>query len=90
MAIAQSKKESIWVQYRKHSGLLIMLLPCMAFFVLFMYVPMVSMIVGFKDYVVSDGILGSRWTGLDQRGLRTPGWRCSRAARGPPGWGFGS
>lgn len=52
-------------RYRPHLGLLSMLLPVMAFFLVFHYVPMAGLVVAFKDYVMSDGIFGSAWVGWD-------------------------
>lgn len=51
--------------YRRSAGLLSMAIPVMLFFVLFNYAPMVGLVIAFKDYVITDGIFGSRWVGLD-------------------------
>jgi len=42
-----------------------MALPLVGFFLLFHYVPMLGLVIAFKDYVISDGIFGSAWVGWD-------------------------
>ncbi|MEH1127985.1 ABC transporter permease subunit [Micromonospora sp. CPCC 206061] len=40
-------------------------LPAVAFFVVFAYLPMVGLVVAFKEFNVADGVFGSPWNGLD-------------------------
>ena len=42
-----------------------MLLPAVAYFLLFSYLPMTGVVVAFKNYNFRDGIFGSPWVGLD-------------------------
>jgi putative aldouronate transport system permease protein len=42
-----------------------MAIPALLFFIVFNYVPMAGLVIAFKDYVMSDGIFGSAWAGLD-------------------------
>ena len=59
------KKKSFFksvVEYREY---LIMLIPAIAFFVIFSYIPMAGIIVAFKEYSYSGGIFGSPWVGLN-------------------------
>ena len=44
--------------------LIVMFLPAVIFFVLFKYVPMLGIVIAFKDYNFADGILHSPWVGL--------------------------
>jgi putative aldouronate transport system permease protein len=44
-------------RYRQGAGL--------GYFLLFNYVPMAGQVIAFKDYVMSDGVFGSTWVGLD-------------------------
>lgn len=53
------------IQYRRNLGLISMALPLVAFFLLFHYVPMLGLVIAFKDYVMSDGIFGSAWVGWE-------------------------
>lgn len=45
-------------------SLYLMLLPVIAFYLLFKYLPMGGEIIAFKNYRFADGILGSDWVGL--------------------------
>jgi len=49
--------------YRSHHGLMTMMIPVIAFFIIFKYIPMMGLVIAFKDYVMSDGIFGSKWVG---------------------------
>lgn len=49
------------VAYR---ALYAMVLPCIAFFIIFSYIPMGGLILAFKDYKFNKGILGSPWAGF--------------------------
>ena len=42
-----------------------MLLPCVIYFLVFHYAPMYGLIIAFKDFRFSQGILHSPWTGLE-------------------------
>jgi putative aldouronate transport system permease protein len=54
-------KNSLFNQIIKHRNLYIMVLPCVVFFIIFSYVPMVGIITAFKDYSFSRGIFNSSW-----------------------------
>ena len=41
-----------------------MVLPVIAFFVVFHYMPMYGIIIGFNKYTPSMGIVGSKWIGF--------------------------
>ncbi len=43
----------------------LLMLPGLAFFIIFRYVPMYGVIIAFKDFRVARGILGSRWVGFE-------------------------
>ena len=45
--------------------LYILLLPCVAYFIIFSYVPMYGLVLAFKDFRFSRGIIGSAWVGLE-------------------------
>jgi len=49
----------------RHRGLLLMFLIPFLLLVVFNYVPMYGIVLAFKDFRMSDGIFGSRWTGLE-------------------------
>ncbi|WP_373291173.1 ABC transporter permease [Paenibacillus marchantiophytorum] len=48
----------------KHKQLYLMLFPCIAFFVIFSYIPMGGLMLAFKDYQFNKGIIGSPWVGF--------------------------
>jgi len=47
-----------------HRYLFMMLLPCIAWFVVFSYIPMVGLILAFKEFKYNMGMLRSPWVGL--------------------------
>lgn len=51
-------------EYVKYRYMVLMLLPALAYFILFRYGPMVGIIIAFKDYNFIKGIFGSPWVGL--------------------------
>ena len=58
-------KQPFLLTLKRNWLLLIMLLPAIAYTVLFSYVPMAGIVVAFKDYSVRRGIFGSKWCGFD-------------------------
>nr|WP_240763026.1 ABC transporter permease subunit [Paenibacillus thalictri] len=44
--------------------LMAMFLPVIAFYIVFKYIPMLGLVIAFKDYNFFDGIIGSEWVGL--------------------------
>jgi len=65
LTMAEATRKPVFEHYRRHWGLISMALPVLAFFLIFHYVPMVGLVIAFKDYVMSDGMFGSAWAGLD-------------------------
>lgn len=65
---AKPPKTSRWREnlrlYKKHKWLLLMLLPVMAWYVIFAYGPMYGIQLAFKDYNFAEGIWGSPWVGM--------------------------
>ena len=49
---------------RKHKMLYFMLLPALAFIVIFSYAPMFGIIVAFQDFILTDGVFGSEMVGF--------------------------
>lgn len=48
----------------RHKYAYMMIVPVLAFYIIFMYVPMYGAIIAFKDYSPAMGIAGSPWVGL--------------------------
>ena len=67
-------KRGMWRSILLYRGMFIMLLPAIAWFLIFEYYPMYGVIIAFKKYRILQGILGSPWVGLDnfERLFRSP------------------
>lgn len=50
---------------RRNKNVYLMLLPVIAFYLVFKYTPMFGVIISFQDYRPARGILGSKWVGFD-------------------------
>jgi putative aldouronate transport system permease protein len=59
------KKPGIFTTIMKYKYLYLMLLPGIALYILFSYVPMYGIILAFKKFMYNKGIMGSPWVGLD-------------------------
>ena len=49
----------------KYHQLYLMLIPVIAFYVIFKYLPMYGIVIAFKDYSIFKGVWNSAWVGLD-------------------------
>lgn len=56
--------QPLWKRVVKYKALIIMMLPAVIFFAVFCYAPMYGVVLAFKDYSISKGIMGSDWVGL--------------------------
>ncbi|MCC8102885.1 MAG: ABC transporter permease subunit [Clostridiales bacterium] len=54
-----------WVKIWNYKWLYLMLLPVIAYYVVFKYVPMYGITIAFKDYNVFKGVFASEWCGLE-------------------------
>lgn len=61
----RKKPNRTLVKMWNYKWIYLMLLPVMAYYVIFKYVPMYGITIAFKDYNVFQGILESPWCGLD-------------------------
>jgi len=59
-----SKLLSMWQHIKKDRQFLILLIPCIVFYIIFRYGPIYGVIIAFKDFNVYDGFFGSDWVGL--------------------------
>ncbi len=64
-SITRKKKKSGWKYLISNRYLYLMLIPCAAYFIIFNYIPMYGLILAFKDFKFSTGIIGSAWVGLE-------------------------
>ncbi|MDR2069278.1 MAG: ABC transporter permease subunit [Spirochaetaceae bacterium] len=60
------KKGREWGRYfRMNRYFYLLLLPCLVYFIIFHYIPMYGLVLAFKDFKFSKGIVGSPWVGLE-------------------------
>jgi len=50
--------------FNKYSGVYLMMIPMIVYYVLFCYMPMYGAIIAFKDFYPAQGIINSPWAGL--------------------------
>ncbi len=62
--LVEYRKPSLAREMLRHRYLLLLMLPGIAYFVVFRYVPIYGVILAFKEYDVYEGILFSPWVGL--------------------------
>ena len=62
--LVEYRKPSLARELFRHRYLLLLMLPGIAYFVVFRYVPIYGVILAFKEYDVYEGILFSPWAGL--------------------------
>ena len=55
------KTKKLWMRIRRNWGLYLLLLPALILLICFSYKPMYGVLIAFKEYKVSNGILGSPW-----------------------------
>ena len=58
------RKKTIKRDFRMNWPVYLMALPVLAYFIIFNYIPMGGILMGFQDYSIKKGILGSNWVGL--------------------------
>lgn len=63
MGYNPSRKQIIFSRMKKNKEIYLMLIPVMAFFIIFSYVPMYGILIAWKDYLPKKGIIGSEWVG---------------------------
>ncbi|NLG37082.1 MAG: sugar ABC transporter permease, partial [Clostridiales bacterium] len=59
-----SNRGSLGKRILYHKELYMMLIPVIAYFIIFKYIPMFGLLIAFQDYSVFGGIFNSEWIGL--------------------------
>lgn len=59
------KPPSLGAVMWSNRALLLMMLPCALYYLLFDYIPMGGLMIAFKDYRIDQGIIASPWVGLE-------------------------
>jgi putative aldouronate transport system permease protein len=62
----EGTRNEFLVSVKQNWDLLLLMVPVVAFFVIFAYIPMSGIVLAFKEYRLMDGIWGSPWVGLKQ------------------------
>ncbi|MBP3361148.1 MAG: sugar ABC transporter permease [Clostridia bacterium] len=66
--VQQKNNNSFFLNVKKelynNRYLYILMIPVLLYYILFCYAPMTGIVIAFKDYQISEGILGSKWVGL--------------------------
>ncbi len=66
-AAAQRPRQGRWYKFKKnfpvHKYYYLLILPGLAALLVFRYIPMVGVIIAFKDFKIAEGIFGSQWVG---------------------------
>lgn len=66
-AAAQKPRQGRWYKFKKnfpvHKYYYLLILPGLAALLVFRYIPMVGVIIAFKDFKIAEGIFGSQWVG---------------------------
>ncbi len=61
----RSRKNRVWAGIKRDKFLYLLALPGIMYFVLFKYVPMWGILISFQDYSPYQGLLASKWVGLE-------------------------
>jgi putative aldouronate transport system permease protein len=62
----KASRRTLWRDLKRRPFLYMLLVPVIAYFIVFKYFPLYGEIIAFKDFRLADGIWGSKWVGLDQ------------------------
>ena len=64
VSVPKTKKQDIKMKIKKNRQLYLFVLPAFLIILIFSYGPMYGIIIAFKDYMPSLGIMGSPWVGF--------------------------
>ena len=64
LIVKRLKQKTLFKEIIKARYLYFLIIPCLAFYLLFHYVPIYGVSLAFKQYKVSEGIFGSKFVGL--------------------------
>lgn len=82
------KKKNRWAVFRDNFELSVMLVPGIIFFLIFSYIPMLGVIIAFKDYRNNLGIFRSEWVGFQNFKFFFTSQDAFRIARNTVGYGL--
>ena len=61
---ARKNKRGLRVSFSQNWELYLMILPVLAYYIIFCYIPMYGSVIAFQDYSPGKGITGSAWVGM--------------------------
>lgn len=61
----KKSRQDVWKEIKKHWMLYLMFLPCVIFFIVFKYTPMVGLLQAFKEFRFDQNLFESSWVGLE-------------------------
>ena len=62
----QSAKSTVLLrEIKRHRSVYLLLIIPLTYYIIFKYVPIFNGQIAFKDYMALDGVLGSKWVGLE-------------------------
>ena len=63
-APARRRRRSLRMDWKRYKLVYLMLLPVLAYYIVFHYLPMAGVVIAFQDYKPARGLSGSEWVGL--------------------------
>ena len=81
-------KHSLLYKIKSNMELLILCIPAVICFVIFNYLPMVGVLIAFKDYRYDLGVLGSKWVGFENFKFFFTSQDAIRITQNTLGYGF--
>lgn len=63
-SVGKTKFQKTAVKVWNYKWIYLMLLPVIAYYIIFKYIPMYGIVIAFKDYNVFEGVMKSPWCGL--------------------------
>jgi len=79
--VKYGRQKSLFDKLKENKEFLILIMPAVLYFVIWHYLPMLGVVIAFKDYTYFGGILGSKWVGFDNFKfffLSNDAWRITR------------
>ena len=60
-----TRRQIIWLEIKKFKIIYMMILPAVAYYVVFSYLPLVGLTIAFQDFVPGNGFFDGPWVGLE-------------------------
>ena len=63
-ADTKKKPNKTWIEIKKHKVIYLMLIPIIAFYIIFHYIPILGNVIAFQDYKITRGVFASKFVGF--------------------------